>query len=518
MRPKPLAFAYVRFSSEKQAAGSSVERQLKEAQDYANEHGLQLDDTTYRDLGVSAYRGKNALEGKLGLFIAAVEDGRIPKGSYLLVENFDRMSRNVVSEAQALLLNLVNRGIIVVTMRDKHVFSKETIDGADGAHKMIISVLEMIRAREESKRKADLVTKGWDKARKDKKIITRMAPAWLSTEDGQKWIVNQDRAKVIRRIFKMAHDEGMGTPSIARRLDADKVPTFGGADGWSAGVVAHILKNKAVIGTLETPKAGTMEGYYPQIIERQVFDATSALLAKRNFAPGPRAEGNIGNIFAGRSYCGICGARMKSVSQNNSGLYIHCDRAYRGNGACDARRVSYQAFEQDILKHLILAQHRTLFKLRDEVAIDPTIAIRAAVEAKERDIEKLLDYMLTMEKSEILADRLKKAEAERDELRSELRNAVPIPKTTSVLNELQSTYKRYQELEEVEKDGEEYKSLRRTLQVGLRNAIAKVEFHHKPAEGSAEHYRVTFLSGTVRERQYWRPAKGFQPGNKNGKR
>lgn len=518
MAAKPLAFAYVRFSSEKQSSGSSVERQLEKAREYALEHGLELDDKTYLDLGVSAFRGKNAVEGKLGVFIAAVEAGRIPKGSYLLVENFDRMSRNVISEAQALLLNLVNRGINVVTMRDGHVFSKETIDGADGAHKMIISVLEMIRAREESKRKAELVSKGWDKARKDKPIMTRMAPAWLSTEDKKTWIVNEDRARVVRRIFKMAHDEGLGTPSIARRLNDENVPTFGGADGWSAGVVAHILRNKAVTGILETPKVAAREGYYPVIVERSIFDTTSALLSKRNFAPGPRAKGRVGNLFAGRAYCGICGARMKSVSQKAGALYIHCDNAYKGNGKCDAKRVAYHAFEQEILQHLINAQHRSLFDLRDEVEVDPRIAIEGALDAVEKNIEKALDILISVGKSEAMLGRLKKLETDRDELRHALKKTVPVPKTNKVLNELAKTYRRYLELQETARDSDEYEALRRTLQVGLRNAVAKVEYHHKPGTEHEDFYRVTFLSGTVREREYERPLKGFQPGNRNGSR
>jgi DNA invertase Pin-like site-specific DNA recombinase len=515
---KPLAFAYVRFSSEKQSTGSSVDRQLQRAREYALEHGLELDDTTYHDLGVSAYRGKNAVEGKLGVFIAAVETGRIPRGSYLLVENFDRMSRNVVSEAQALLWNLVNRGITVVTLLDRQVFSKETIDSDTGPTQMILALLEMVRARNESKRKADLVTRGWENARKTKKIITRMAPAWLSTEDWKTWIIDRDRAEVVKRIFKMAHDMGLGTPTIARQLNAENVPTFGGAEGWSAGVVAHILKNKAVIGVLDTPKM-TDEKYYPAIIKREVFDAVNTLLKQRNFAPGPRADGNIGNLFAGRSYCGVCGgdARMKSVSQHEKGLYLHCERAYSGKGSCDARRVAYHAFEKDILEHLIIAQHRNMLNLRDDVAIDPRVALMGALETKEKEIERAMDVLVSIGKSEAVMKRLKKLEAERDKIRDELRNAVPIPKTTEVLRDLLSTFQRYRQLEKEDRSGEEYRTLRRTLQVGLRNAVARIDFHHKPFDGR-EHYRVTFLSGTVRERTYERPAQGFQPGNRNGKR
>jgi DNA invertase Pin-like site-specific DNA recombinase len=68
------AFSYVRFSSDKQAHGASLDRQLKAAQEYATAHSLSLDPSTYRDLGVSAFKSTNAEEGALGLFLQAVTE------------------------------------------------------------------------------------------------------------------------------------------------------------------------------------------------------------------------------------------------------------------------------------------------------------------------------------------------------------------------------------------------------------------------------------------------------------
>ncbi len=57
--------------------------------------GLELDDKfTYKDLGVSAYDRSNLERGALGLFLEAVEAGKVPKGSILLVEAFDRLTRS----------------------------------------------------------------------------------------------------------------------------------------------------------------------------------------------------------------------------------------------------------------------------------------------------------------------------------------------------------------------------------------------------------------------------------------
>ena len=81
----PTAYVYVRFSSKKQEQGHSVERQLDLARKYAARHGLTLDERSYQDLGISAFKGKNLVEGALGTFLNGVRQGAIPKGSYLLV-------------------------------------------------------------------------------------------------------------------------------------------------------------------------------------------------------------------------------------------------------------------------------------------------------------------------------------------------------------------------------------------------------------------------------------------------
>src|SRR5260370_19931998 len=71
---KPKAYSYVRFSTPDQMKGDSFERQTRKAAEYASAHGLDLDTTlTFRDLGVSAFRGKNAQTGALTAFVDAVE-------------------------------------------------------------------------------------------------------------------------------------------------------------------------------------------------------------------------------------------------------------------------------------------------------------------------------------------------------------------------------------------------------------------------------------------------------------
>lgn len=111
------AYSYIRFSTAKQQSGDSLRRQEKLATEYATKRALELDNISYRDLGMSAYRGKNASEGNLKLFLDAVDQALIAKGSYLLVESLDRLSRAEVPDALELLLGIIRRGIVVVSWR-----------------------------------------------------------------------------------------------------------------------------------------------------------------------------------------------------------------------------------------------------------------------------------------------------------------------------------------------------------------------------------------------------------------
>jgi DNA invertase Pin-like site-specific DNA recombinase len=88
-----IAYSYLRFSTSEQAHGDSRRRQLVLAERYAAAHGLTLDGRlSFRDLGVSAFRGRNARVDALSSFLEAIELGLVPRGSTLLIESLDRLA------------------------------------------------------------------------------------------------------------------------------------------------------------------------------------------------------------------------------------------------------------------------------------------------------------------------------------------------------------------------------------------------------------------------------------------
>ncbi len=144
---EPRAYSYIRFSTPEQARGDSLDRQKDKAAKWALDHGLELDtELKMTDAGVSAHRGKNARTGALAGFVTAVEKGYVPEGSYLLVENIDRLTRDDMSEAITLFMRIINAGVTVVTLTNNNAYSKESVNR--NLAEIYIIVAELMRANQ----------------------------------------------------------------------------------------------------------------------------------------------------------------------------------------------------------------------------------------------------------------------------------------------------------------------------------------------------------------------------------
>ena len=119
--------SYTRFSSKRQAAGHSKERQDDHALKWCLEYGYELNiESSVHDPGFSAYSAAHLNRGGLGVLRQAAEDGKL-KNTIVLVEAFDRLSRQPLTAAYELLLSLVNNGVSVVTLTDSKVWNETTL-------------------------------------------------------------------------------------------------------------------------------------------------------------------------------------------------------------------------------------------------------------------------------------------------------------------------------------------------------------------------------------------------------
>jgi DNA invertase Pin-like site-specific DNA recombinase len=127
--PASRAFSYIRFSSKKQQKGESFRRQAEFAIEICRENGWVLDESlTLNDLGVSAFRGANAKVGALEEFLGAIRIGRVLKGSILIIESIDLLSRSKVGEALQLFISILNSGVSIVTREPRRIYTQDSIN------------------------------------------------------------------------------------------------------------------------------------------------------------------------------------------------------------------------------------------------------------------------------------------------------------------------------------------------------------------------------------------------------
>lgn len=370
---KPKAYSYIRMSTEKQISGDSERRQLQASREYAAELGLELDDT-HRDMGVSAFTGENAQTGKLAKFHELVQTGQIAKGSYLIVESLDRLSRQNVLDALPRFLTLINAGIIVVTLADRQVYSEEKIK--DSPFQLLGSLIVMIRANEESETKSKRIREAMkrkrDAAMKGESRYNINLPSWIDAikqPNGDVRYELNEHADTIRLIYELAA-EGLGQMEICRILHRRDVPVFRKAlNGWHQSTVSHLLNTQTVIGTLQLREfkngkyhdAGPPQrNYFPAAVETDLY--WKAMKAKRARPHRGRKGEKMANLFQGLVVCGVCHGAMTLYHGRDKerNCYLRCYNRMRTHKRYDdqpkqfqctnGKGINYPKFEQQMLE------------------------------------------------------------------------------------------------------------------------------------------------------------------------
>ena len=362
----PKAYSYIRFSSPEQARGDSLRRQVEASEEYAKQNGLTLDNSLkLTDRGLSAFHGDHKTKGALGDFLKLIEAGKIERGSTLIIENLDRLSREQVFDALTQFTSIINAGITLVTLQDGMKYNKKSID--QNWAQLIISITYMARAHEESATKAKRLSAAWKNKRASiqDKPMTAKVPSWIRLpEDRKKFIVLPQVVKAVDRIFRMKAD-GQSTYMIEHELNADPdiwKPLKGGRNktgGWRKSYIEKILRNRAVIGTFQPhiiiegkrqPIGEPITGYYPAVIDEDLFYHVQNIIKsnRKMRGCGGGKTGKANNLFTHIAVCGLCKSPLHFIDKGSSskgGQYLACDAARRLK-TCTAKNIRYDEFEK----------------------------------------------------------------------------------------------------------------------------------------------------------------------------
>lgn len=334
------AYSYLRFSTPEQALGDSERRQVEKAEAWSAAKGIPLD-KSYADRGKSGFKGTNRKKGALGRFLKQIKAGNIPSGSYLLVEDLDRLSREHPLDSLPLFKEIISAGITIVVLKNNEEFSNATLRADRSGMKMVSLSFELGRASGESARKSDLGIDNWIEKRRlaeqENKPMTVMAPAWIrtiTTGEGRRkerrYELIPERAAVVREMFEW-HKAGKGLRTIAKLLNDRKEPNWGRGKGtakqWHKTYIQKVLSNPAVLGrfqprryeTITDPENPTeqkqirvaagnvLENYYPPVFEKPedvqlAHEVINKVRARFKGPTGGRIESRVSNLFPGLVY------------------------------------------------------------------------------------------------------------------------------------------------------------------------------------------------------------------------
>ncbi|HFP9280664.1 TPA: recombinase family protein [Klebsiella quasipneumoniae subsp. similipneumoniae] len=357
----PQLYSYIRWSTDRQDKGTTRNRQLAAAKVYAAEAGLEM--VEIEDPGVSAFRGKNTNTGKLGDFIDAVKQGAIASDSWLYVENLDRITRQNVTTAQKLFIELLELGLTLVTGMDKRVYTLDSVN--KNPTELMISLLLFSRANEESETKSNrtignvvaLVERHQAGLPVNIKSVGRH-PFWIDDSGSQYEAVKEHPVywSIAREAIDMFLD-GNGIYTVKRYLD-EKYPNGLKDKEWDYQVLKKMRDNRALIGERTINVGGAtykLDNYYPWLCKDEAEFLTLAERKQQNNYKAKKDKTEEIKLLSGLQVlrCSKCGGTMHSFMNHGSARYI-CTNGVHLQKNCSGWSISAQLVEHCTMISLLI--------------------------------------------------------------------------------------------------------------------------------------------------------------------
>ncbi len=336
-RKEKITPLYERLSrdDELQGESNSISNQKKLLEEYAVGHGLP-NPTHFTDDGISGTRFDRPG------FLSMMEEVEAENVECIVVKDMSRLGRDYLKVGQILEI-LRQKGVRLIAVNDG-------VDSSQGDDDFIPfrNIMNEWYARDTSKKiKSTFKTKGM----MGKHLTGTVIYGYLWNEARDQWIVDEEAAAVVKRIFAMTI-EGYGPYQIACKLSEEQIlipsaylaqygegvnknKTFKDIYGWGSSAVVEILKKREYLGhtvNFKTRKhfKDKKSHYVPEdewtifenthepIIDQQTFDLVQKI--RGNVKRYPNGWGEAAPL-TGLLYCADCGGKMY-VHRTNNGKRI----------------------------------------------------------------------------------------------------------------------------------------------------------------------------------------------------
>ncbi|PWI58082.1 recombinase family protein [Sulfoacidibacillus thermotolerans] len=333
---------YCRVSTDEQAKeGVSLEEQRTRLIAYCRAMGWNVEIVEFIDDGYSA---KDLDRPALTRLLREVRAGTIEK---LMVTKLDRLSRRLLD-----LLTLID---LFHDHQVAFVSTSEAFDTDTPAGRLTLQVLGAV-AEFERERIRERVFENMLHAAKSGRWLTQHPYGYRLVE--KQLVVYEPEAQVVRRVFRMFWEQGLGYLAIAKQLNKEAIPSRQNKQ-WSVRAIKLLLTNPAYRGTLvwnrvdsstKTRRVRDEEDWvvlpnsHPALIDQELWDHVQQRILHNQVSPtAPRAKTSP-HLLGGFLFCGQCGSSMAIGWSGGATRYrVYRCSGYANKGTCQS--TSYRADE-----------------------------------------------------------------------------------------------------------------------------------------------------------------------------
>ena len=403
---RPLSCVlYIRVSTKLQVEkGESIDAQRFELTRYAEAHGMRVLGE-YVDAGFSGknVRGRPQFRQMLDDIIKE-QPGRRP--TYVLVFKLSRFGRNAADTWNSLQM-LQDYGVELCCVKDG-------IDSATTMGKAMLSIAAVFAEMERDNIRTQTMSGREEKARKGYWNGGQAPYGYRLVDRGGKFkelVVDEDEAKVVRRIFKMYAYENKGPMAIASWLNRHGVTKAarGNATMETFGntTIARMVVNPVYIGKIAYGRRRTeviegtrgethvvksdgyevYDGRHEAIIDEATWAAAQAIVGTRKPNAKRHDDGHV-NLLNGLLVCPECGRKMsshpnrgkvkKDGTRGKTTYAYYCPHTSKARGAtCTFRRQYPQEYvDAEVVEMVKLASRSDAFvealrrRINDETDVE----------------------------------------------------------------------------------------------------------------------------------------------------
>ncbi len=370
----PNAITYCRVSSEEQALKDiSIPAQRKAIHRWADQQPGLVVLQDFVDEGQSAYAPADKRPG----FCEMVAFCRKHDVDLILVHKLDRFSRN--REESILFKSLLRRhGVTVKSITEN--YDPETPQGFlyEGMIEVINQFYSMNLATETLKGMRENAERGYHNGGRVP-YGYRLAKVTEGSREHSRLVPGPDEeVAVVREVFRLATDHGLGVKAIANELNRRGVrgPC---SEHWNSSTINHMLSNRVYVGDqvwFRSKKAGrdgreatdkdqwiVTEDAHEPLVDREVFQRRQEIAASRQFMQHRSPRRHVSYLLSRLMVCGQCGAhfhgrRHKYTSRKTGEVTIR-HRYYCGSYLSKGPAVCPPlAVDRDWAENLVLATIR----------------------------------------------------------------------------------------------------------------------------------------------------------------